>query len=103
MKFVPIYLLLLTSIACSQVSTVNPEVSLQLADQLHLDYEQYRDTSIFTRRFTLADIEPSINHLSSSFRVNEAGRSVEDRPINRVVWGEGPKQVLLWSQMHGDE
>jgi beta-lactamase class A len=39
----------------------------------------------------------------SQFRVEEAGRSLEDRPIRLLSWGTGPVPVLLWSQMHGDE
>ena len=37
------------------------------------------------------------------FRVEEIGRSVEDRPLRHVRWGTGRTSVLLWSQMHGDE
>ncbi len=37
------------------------------------------------------------------FQVEEIGRSVEDRPLRHVRWGKGRTQVLLWSQMHGDE
>ncbi len=37
------------------------------------------------------------------FRVEEIGRSVEDRPLRHVRWGNGKTSVLLWSQMHGDE
>ncbi len=37
------------------------------------------------------------------FRVEEIGRSVEDRPLRHVRWGAGKTSVLLWSQMHGDE
>ena len=37
------------------------------------------------------------------FRVEEIGRSVEDRPLRHVRWGDGKIPVLLWSQMHGDE
>jgi len=37
------------------------------------------------------------------FRVEELGRSVEGRPLRYVAWGEGDTDVLLWSQMHGDE
>lgn len=37
------------------------------------------------------------------FRVEEIGRSVEDRPLRHVRWGAGKTPVLLWSQMHGDE
>lgn len=31
------------------------------------------------------------------------GRSVEGRSIHHLTVGRGPKAVLLWSQMHGDE
>lgn len=37
------------------------------------------------------------------FRVEEAGRSVEGRALHHVEVGQGPRHVLLWSQMHGDE
>ncbi len=37
------------------------------------------------------------------FQVEEVGRSVEARPIHLVRVGGGPRHVLLWSQMHGDE
>ncbi len=35
--------------------------------------------------------------------LEEVGRSVQDRPIHLVTLGTGPRRVLLWSQMHGDE
>jgi hypothetical protein len=35
--------------------------------------------------------------------VEEVGRSVEGRPIHLLTLGRGPRRVLLWSQMHGDE
>jgi hypothetical protein len=38
-----------------------------------------------------------------SLRLDEVGRSFEDRPIFLVTVGRGEKKVLLWSQMHGDE
>ncbi|MBM7118610.1 M14 family metallopeptidase [Archangium primigenium] len=37
------------------------------------------------------------------FQVDEVGRSVEGRPLRLVRFGHGPRPVLLWSQMHGDE
>jgi hypothetical protein len=36
-------------------------------------------------------------------RLEEAGRSVEGRPIHLLTVGAGERRVLLWSQMHGDE
>ena len=31
------------------------------------------------------------------------GNSFEGRPIHAYQWGKGPKKVLMWSQMHGNE
>lgn len=31
------------------------------------------------------------------------GRSFEDRPIELITLGTGPRRVMAWSQMHGDE
>lgn len=41
--------------------------------------------------------------IDRGFVVREIGASAEDRPLRHVTWGQGPKRVLLWSQMHGDE
>jgi hypothetical protein len=37
------------------------------------------------------------------FQVEEVGRSVEGRSLHLVRFGGGPRHILLWSQMHGDE
>jgi len=39
----------------------------------------------------------------SALAVEEVGRSVEGRPIRLLRLGSGPRRVMLWSQMHGDE
>ena len=35
--------------------------------------------------------------------LEEIGRSVEGRAVQQLTVGRGPRKVLLWSQMHGDE
>ena len=35
--------------------------------------------------------------------LEEVGRSVQGRKIHLVTLGRGPRRILLWSQMHGDE
>ncbi|HSD66490.1 MAG TPA: M14 family zinc carboxypeptidase, partial [Vicinamibacteria bacterium] len=35
--------------------------------------------------------------------LEEVGRSVQGRSIHLLALGTGPRKVLLWSQMHGDE
>ncbi|HMO40106.1 MAG TPA: M14 family zinc carboxypeptidase [Saprospiraceae bacterium] len=70
---------------------------------LYDQYDNYREKSIRTRRFKHADIVPLIQKLRPPFEVRKAGQSIEGRDIYRVSIGSGPTQVLLWSQMHGDE
>lgn len=57
------------------------------------------------RRFRHQDIVPLIEQLreNSSFDVEVAGHSVQDRSIYLIKAGSGKTRVLLWSQMHGDE
>lgn len=37
------------------------------------------------------------------FTIREVGRSFEGRAISLASIGKGPKNVLMWTQMHGDE
>lgn len=39
----------------------------------------------------------------AGFSVEQVGESAEGRPLRHVQWGNGPTQVLFWSQMHGNE
>ncbi|MCB0587870.1 MAG: hypothetical protein KDD06_21435 [Phaeodactylibacter sp.] len=83
-----------------------PEKKLELNPlygQLYDAYQQYREPSIDNRRFKHSDIVPLIQRLGPPFEWREAGQSIEGRSINLVRLGNGPKTVLLWSQMHGDE
>lgn len=53
-----------------------------------------------------ADLRAEIDRLQRvhpDLDVAEVGRSVEGRPIHRITVGRGDREVLLWSQMHGDE
>ncbi|HMR57990.1 MAG TPA: peptidase M14, partial [Cyclobacteriaceae bacterium] len=84
------------------VAYITP-VSAQLHQQLYERYDTYKETSLSDRRFKPEDIQALLRQLDSNFAKKEAGRSVEGRPISLITYGNGPAQVLLWSQMHGDE
>ena len=76
----------------------------QLPSELYNSYEGFKEQSIQNRRFKHSDIVPIIENLDTSlFQIELAGKSIEDRDIYLVKYGEGPTSVLLWSQMHGDE
>lgn len=66
-------------------------------------YDTFRENRLTKRRFSAALWQELITEWSSHFDVRELGKTEEGRPIHEVKWGEGPIQVIAWSQMHGDE
>ncbi len=68
-------------------------------------YDEFKETSIETRRFKHGEIQPLIDSLKSikGFEVTLLGRSIQGRDISMISVGKGETDVLLWSQMHGDE
>ncbi len=76
-----------------------------LDQQLYNQYEQFKEPTITNRRFKHGDIQPLIRKLKNDprFKINVMGQSIEGRDISLVSFGSGKTQVLLWSQMHGDE
>lgn len=71
--------------------------------QFYNSYNNYKESSIKTRKFKHADIVPLIQRLKAPFKVSKLGESLEGRAIYKASIGKGSTQVLLWSQMHGDE
>ncbi len=84
---------------------VSAQKGKPVSQQLYEAYDQYKEPSITHRRFKHHAIEPLILRLKevSGFTITQLGASIEGRAIYDVAWGEGKTQVLLWSQMHGDE
>ena len=66
-------------------------------------YDTFRENRLTKRRFSAALWQELIAEWSTHFAVRELGKTEEGRPIHEVKWGEGPIQVIAWSQMHGDE
>jgi len=76
-----------------------------ISDQLFTNYDSYKETILDHRRFKHADIQPLIEKLKADkdFTVKILGQSIEGRNISMISIGKGKTNVLLWSQMHGDE
>lgn len=72
---------------------------------VHDLWQHYRDDRITEKFFKHRDLMPILREYASvpGFEVSLAGRSFEDREIMLVRIGDGPRKVLMWSQMHGDE
>ncbi len=75
------------------------------ASQVEEKYKEYKEKSLYNRRFKHKDILPLIEKLRTKpvFEVSELGKSTEEREIFVIKAGCGKTNVLLWSQMHGDE
>jgi len=76
-----------------------------LHELLYNSYDDYKETSIENRRFKHNEIQPLIDSLKNTkgFEVTLLGRSIQGRDISMISVGKGETNVLLWSQMHGDE
>ena len=78
-----------------------PRELLDLCAGIHLDGlplpPLVRQPHVAARLGRLREEAPDL------FHVEEVGRSVEGRPLQLVRFGQGPRHLLLWSQMHGDE
>ena len=82
-----------------------PEAHLSLEESLFRAHETYKEKVLSHRRFRHQDLQPLLKKLREEpgWTVSEVGKSVEGREISLVKLGNGPTNVLLWSQMHGDE
>lgn len=70
-------------------------------DFLSSYYHEFKEPALTKRRFKHQDIVPLLQKLPFSQQI--IGESTEGRSIHQVTLGKGPKKILLWSQMHGDE
>ena len=68
-------------------------------------YDSFKESSLINRRFKHRDLQPLLESLKGEpgFTVTSLGVSIQGRSISMVSMGQGEKDVLLWSQMHGDE
>jgi len=68
-------------------------------------YPQYKEFEIKNKRIKHADLIKKIKNIKRKgiFEVEAVGKSLEGREIFLLSIGEGKTNVLLWSQMHGDE
>ena len=97
MKNLLILLLVVPILGFTQQNTIS--------DNLFLNYETYKESIITQRRFKHNEIQPLIEKLKpeKDFQVTFLGNSIEGRSISMISIGSGTTNVLLWSQMHGDE
>lgn len=71
------------------------------------DYDRFRVSPLDPAALRNRDVERIVKKLADSsagrLKVEKFDESNEGRPIYLATLGTGPRRVLLWSQMHGDE
>lgn len=72
-------------------------------EYLKIEYEQHRETSLFGRYINFDHIKNLLEKHSNHFHISVLGKSVLDEDIHLIKVGSGPKKILMWSQMHGNE
>ncbi len=66
-------------------------------------YKSSKEKLLFGRYIHAKNIEPLLENLPPTFKINTVGKSVNGENIHSVTIGNGEKKVLMWSQMHGNE
>ncbi|WP_299128723.1 M14 family zinc carboxypeptidase [uncultured Winogradskyella sp.] len=75
---------------------------IMFIDRLNSYYSLVKSPELFGRYITNSHIEKCLTKYSQE-DISVVGKSAENRPIYALKFGNGPKKVLLWSQMHGNE
>ncbi|MFT5941662.1 MAG: hypothetical protein ACI9AV_000037 [Sediminicola sp.] len=68
-----------------------------------LDYSTIKEKAITGRYVTNVHIDKVLGLPSTELKIEEIGLSVLQEKIKLVTLGTGPKKILMWSQMHGNE
>lgn len=77
----------------------------EITAKLYDTYGNYKEPSLVHRRIKYNDIQPLIERLKndSKYTIQKVGKSIEGKDLSLISIGTGKTNVLLWSQMHGDE
>jgi hypothetical protein len=76
-----------------------------ISSRLYEAHHTYREKTLTQRRFKQKDLLPLIEKRQANplYNIETVGTSFEGRNIQMFKVGTGPRKILLWSQMHGDE
>jgi hypothetical protein len=86
---------------------LQPSTPAITPEQLWTDWQEERFVQTPAPCIRSADLDAELKRLAGLYpealQLEEIGRSSLGRPIHMATLGHGPRTVLLWSQMHGDE
>ncbi len=67
------------------------------------EYLSIKEKSVLGRYVVNENIDGFLEKIKGNFEVEIVGKSVLGLPIKSILFGTGPKKILMWSQMHGNE
>lgn len=66
-------------------------------------YSSFFESRLGGRYITQEIISPLLSEYKNDYKISVIGSSEMGRNIEMIVVGNGPKKILAWSQMHGNE
>lgn len=72
-------------------------------DTINTLYKKNKEPDLFGRYISAEHIKPLLMRFAKTFRIDTLGSSVLNEDIYSITLGTGPKRILMWSQMHGNE
>ena len=83
---------------------MNIETQAQTAQDFAALWDKKHVTKLQASQVRHKDLQNYLNGLKTlGVKVEEVGRSFQNREIYQAEWGRGTLKILMWSQMHGDE
>ncbi len=84
----------------SFVNMKNNELENFLSEPL---YRAIKFSEVTGRYLKNEELDICLDSLSDKFEIEILGKSVLNKPVKLVKFGDGDSKVLAWSQMHGNE
>jgi hypothetical protein len=76
----------------------------QTAKDFAADWDKQHYSKILPSNLRHADLKKQLEEIKKlGLKIEEVGRSYDNREIYQIEWGKGATKVFMWSQMHGDE
>ncbi len=83
---------------------VNADAPAQTAKDFAAAWDKQHFSKIAPSNLRHADLKNNLEELKKlGLKIEEVGRSYDNREIYQIEWGKGATRVFMWSQMHGDE
>lgn len=79
------------------------EMKIITEHTLNSEYNLHKETTLFGKWIHYTHIAPLLEQLGGILSVTTIGSSENRVPIHTVSFGAGPKKILIWTQMHGNE